>query len=440
MSVKAMQVAAQKMDEQRQKTNRLRQSYKGTPGSAFMSKDAAEALDKNLGSLYVNFPRLVVHALAERCKLAAFRRIGGSEADTTFWDQWRSAGMEAKSDVAVIDRLLYGTAYVTVWGQAGAPDRPAVMIDTPRSAVVNIDPATGEVLDAFRIWKTGGKYYGAMLTRERVQRYAMEGSDVPSGKWSAMGAAEPNPWGRVPVVPMVRKASSSDVAGVSAAADVLDLTDALAKILQDAMVTSEYHSRPRRWATGLEIEEDEDGNAVDPFGKNRLMQSESPETKFGQLPSAGLEGYTDLSALLTQQVGSLTGLPPHYLGLHGDQPANADGVRAAETQLVSRAYAEMRGMAQEWAEVAAWIDTIANGRADWRCDLVTEWESPETRTEAQAADAAAKLWNIGVPLRTLLRDPLRRTPQEIQSIMQDQGLDLAQRAAFATANTREGEV
>lgn len=438
MSVKTMSRAAQRMDEQRQRTQRLRDSYAGKPGAAFMSKDARESLDKKLGTLYVNFPRLVVHSLAERCKVAAFRRIGNTEPDMTLWDHWRAAGMEAKADVAVIDRLLYGTAYVTVWGQAGAPNRPAVMIDTPRTAVVTVDPATGEVLDAFRIWKTGGKFYGAELTRERVQRYQMEGEDVPTGKWSTMGAAEPNPWGRVPVVPMVRRASSSDVAGVSAAADVLDLSDAHAKILQDAMVTSEYHSRPRRWATGLEIEEDEDGNPVDPFGKNRLMQSEDPETKFGQLPPAELRGYEELTAVLTQSVGSLTGLPPHYLGLHGDQPASPEGVKAAETQLVSRSYSEMRGMSQEWAEVAAWIDAIANERSSWDCALVTEWESPETRTQAQAADAAAKLWNIGVPLRTLLRDPLRRTPPEIQAIMQDQGLDLAQRMAFSAPNRPEG--
>src|SRR5699024_5378356 len=98
-------------------------------------------------------------------------------------------------------------------------------------------------------------------------------------------------------------------------------------------VTSEYFARPRRWATGLEIEEDDDGRPIDPFGDSRLLQSEDPETKFGQLDPARLDGYNDLSAMLTQHIGALTGLPPHYLGLHGDQPANADSVRAAESQL-----------------------------------------------------------------------------------------------------------
>src|SRR5699024_7635825 len=127
----------------------------------------------------------------------------------------------------------------------------------------------------------------------------------------------------VPMVPFLRRTSTDDHDGTSAVADVLDLTDALAKLLQDAMVTSEYFARPRRWATGLEIEEDDDGRPIDPFGDSRLLQSEDPETKFGQLDPARLDGYNDLSAMLTQHIGALTGLPPHYLGLHGDQPANA---------------------------------------------------------------------------------------------------------------------
>lgn len=435
MAVKDMQTAARRIDLQRQRTHRLRMSYAGKPGTAFMSKDAAEALNKKLGKLYVNFPRLVVHSLAERCRIASFRRHGDDDSDMTFWDTWRAAGMEAKSDVAIIDRLLYGQSFVTIWGQLSAPNRPAVMVDTPRTMTVDLDPATGEVRRAFRIWKTGGKFYGAEMSREHMQRYQMEGEDTQSGRWSAMGDRQPNPWGRVPVVPFIRRASSSDVVGVSAATDVLDLTDALAKLLQDSMVTSEYYARPRRWATGLEIEEDDDGEPIDPFGENRLMQSEDPETKFGQLPASSLNGYTDLSALFTQQVGTLTGLPPHYLGLHGDQPPNADAVRASETQLVSRAYSEMRGMSQEWAEVAGWMDTIAHERPEWQANLVTEWESPETRTESAATDSAAKLWSMGVPLRSLLRNPLRRTPQEIDAIMQDQGVELAQRMAFSTPNT-----
>src|SRR5699024_12415618 len=99
------------------------------------------------------------------------------------------------------------------------------------------------------------------------------------------------PLGIVPVVPLIRQQSSEDVEGTSAVEDILDLTDAQAKILADAMVTSEHFARPRRRATGLEIDEDEDGNVVDPFRKESHLQSESPDTKVGQSSTADISGY-----------------------------------------------------------------------------------------------------------------------------------------------------
>src|SRR5699024_2838028 len=146
--------------------------------------------------------------------------------------------------------------------------------------------------------------------------------------------------GIVPVVPFIREQSSEDVEGTSAVEDILDLTDAQAKILADAMVTSEHFARPRRWATGLEIEEDEDGNVVDPFRNETHMQSESPDTKFAYVNTADMSGHETLIATFTHHIGSLPELPPHYLGLHGDQPANADGVVAAEAQLTTAAYSD----------------------------------------------------------------------------------------------------
>lgn len=424
--------AAQRVDQQRQQLQRLHAAYRGDAAAAFVSAKAGEALNSKLRKLYVNFPRLVVNSLAERCQIQSFRRVGQSAADLDLWQLWKLAGLEAKSDQVHIDRKLYGAAYVTVWGTAANPRRPAVMVDSPRSASVKTDPATGEVLETFRTWKHEGTLYAARITPTELQTYTSRGEDLATAQWQPFRESQPNPWGRVPTVPFIRKGSSSAPNGVSAAADVLDLTDALAKILQDTMVTSEYHSRPRRWATGLEIVEDESGNVIDPFGDERLMQSESPETKFGQLPAAELRGYENVSAMLTQHIGSLTGLPPHYLGLHGDQPANADGIRAAETQLVARAETEKRGMAQQWADVAAWLDVVANSRAELPADVVTIWESSETRTPAAAADAAQKLHAMGVPLRTLLRDPLRYEPHEIEQIDRDSANEAARRQAFSS--------
>lgn len=429
MSTDLLKTGIDQIQQQQQRSDRVHSAYRGESTSTFISKEAAKALEQKVTRLGVNFPRLVVEALAERTRVRGFRRVGETAADLQLWRLWRAAGLEHKSYLAHIDRALYGAAYVTLWGHAGNPTKPVAMLDSPRTMWADIDPATDELLRAVRVWKHKGQQKALLIEPDALTRYEAGGADLAAaGPWKVTSRLE-NPWRVAPTIPLIRRTSGDDYDGTSAAADVLDLADALAKVLQDTMVTSEYHSRPRRWATGLEIVEDADGNPVDPFGDRRLLQSESPDTAFGQLPPAALDGYENLNAMLTQHIGSLTGLPPHYLGLHGDQPSNADSIRASETQLVTRAQSEMLQLERGWADVAAWLETIANG-ANLADPPVTLWDNPEMTTPAASADAAQKLHGMGVPLRTLLRDPLRYEPHEIEQIVSEQGTELARRAAL----------
>ena len=397
--------------------DRPRKAWAGTSPAAFLSKESRDALDSRLSRLGVNYPRLAVAALVERLALAGLGVTGGPT-----WGRFlRANGLEL-SGLVHTDRLLFGSAYVTVWGTESG--RPTLTADSPLTMTHRADPATGETMWAARRWDSGTELRPEttleLYLPDRIERYTtnLSGQTTPAG-WTRKRVLD-NPLEVVPVVPFVRRLSLADpTTGASAVADILDLTDAVAKLLGDAMVTSEFHARPRRWATGLEIEEDEAGNIVDPFGDGRFLQSEAPDTKFGQLDGARLDGYADLMASITQQVGALTGLPPHYLGLHGDQPASADGIRAAEAQLVARARAEQRAMANEWATVAGMLDAVAD-RRPFDPELVdtslVEWRNPETSTPAMDADAAAKLRGIGLPLEVVLADRLGYDPDEARRI------------------------
>lgn len=400
-----------------------KQSWEGTASGTRFSKRARESLGNRLSTLSVNYPRLWVRALTDRLTVRGFRTRGDDGTDDTLWQLWRTAGLIAKAPLVHTDRAVYGAAYVTIWAHARDPHRPVVMLDTPTTAAADIDPATGEVLSFLRTWKPSGsrETRSLLVTPETLTIYRSQ-SDVATAGSFTLVSEIPNPYGIAPVVPFVRRQSSTDHDGASMLTDILPVVDAHAKLLQDAVVTSEYSARPRRWATGLEIEEDDDGNAIDPFGEHRFMQSEDPDTKFGQLEPTRLDAYGDLLDSLTASVGALTGLPAHYLGVHGDQPANAESIRAAESQLVAQGFAEQDQLDGPWADVASWLDAIVNER-DPRDDIRTVFESPETRTPSQAADAATKLAGIGVPLRSLLTNPLRYEPHEIESIITNRSED-----------------
>jgi len=403
---------------------RLDNYYRGTQPLAYLSREASEALGGRLRSFAVNYPRLVVDSIAERLTVTGFRTEGpDSEPDADIWRIWRVNGLEEASAQAHTEALALGSAFVMVW--AGPDSRtPRVTVESASQVSVVRDPASREILAAGKRWTDAGRAYLNVYERDIITRYVSRatvaaGGTIPADGWEVRDTLD-NPLGVVPVVPIVNRGRLLDVDGVSQMEDVLGVTDALNKVLSDALVSSEFYARPRRWVTGLEVMEDDDGNAINPFSNEagRLWQSENPETKFGQFDGARLDGYSDTVATLTQQIGALSGLPPHYLGLFGDQPASADAIRSAEASLVATATARQRSFGAAWADVARLVIAVRDGVDPASVDVETVWESAETRTPAQAADAAAKLASIGVPLVSVLESTLGYSPAQIDRVRQ----------------------
>lgn len=431
VSTETIAEMATKLDEQKQRAEPYRMAVTNGMGPVYMSKESRKHVDQKLTRLGVNYPRLYVKALADRLNIAAFRKQGSTELDADLWARFVAAGLRAGSEITHSDYLTYGESYVTLWAVAGAPDTPTVMYDNPLTAYVETDPATGAVTRALRRWQARGKHYAALLEPGGISRYeGREQAPVTAPATWNLVEEIPNPWDEVPLVRFARKTTATDVMGESVLDDVMPLTAAHAKVLQDAIVTSEEYARPRRWVTGLEIEYDDDGNPVDPFGDQRLLQSESPETRFGQFDSSRLDGYGSLLDTLTTAVAAVTGLPAHYLGIDADQAVNAESIRAAEAQIVAQAYTEQNRLSDQWAIVAGWLRAIGTGANEISREYRPRYDDAETRTPAQAADAAMKLAAIGVPLEALLDDPLRMEPHKIRDIMRNRENEALMKAAY----------
>ena len=413
--------------------------WSGDQPAAFLAPAAVEAMGNRLRSIAVNFPRVAVQSLAERLVVTGFRTDGPDEApDTDLWRIWRTNAMEEGAAQAHVDALVYGRAAVIVW--AGRDARtPRITVESARQVAAERDPGTGTVVAALKRWTAAGRAHAVVYEPDVIRRYesvanVVEMGAIPLTGWRSVEEIA-NPLGVVPVVPVVNRGRLLDFDGVSEMADLLDLSDALNKVLTDALVTSEFFARPRRWVTGLEVIEDGAGEPVNPFSDElgRVWQAESAETKFGQFAAAGVDGYSDLIATITQQIGAVSGLPPHYLGLHGDQPASADAIRSAESSLVARAVARQRTFGQAWADVARLFVAARDGVDPASVDIEVVWANPETRTPAQAADAAAKLVGVGVPLSVVLADTLGMTPAQVERVriarrsdaLDDAGLDLS---------------
>jgi hypothetical protein len=147
-----------------------------------------------------------------------------------------------RRSTAHTDALVYGRSFVIVW--ADKQGNPVVTVESPRQVAVVRDPATRQVVAALKRWVADGKGHAVLYQPEKITRLISDGNVVdpaamPATGWSTAETIR-HPLGVVPVVPIVNRGRLLDVDGVSEMDDVLDLADALNKLVVDMMVTSEF--------------------------------------------------------------------------------------------------------------------------------------------------------------------------------------------------------
>ncbi len=399
----------QKLDEAAPRYTALTRYYEGVQPLTFLSPEAKEALNNRLAAVSVNVPRLLVNTIAERLRLTGFTR-------EDVWSAWIANGMQAMSAVAHREALMLGDSYVIVW--AGPDGSPRVTVESATQVAVNTDPATRQVVSGVKRWEADGATHAVWYGADEIVRYRANGLGATTTGFEAVETI-PNPLGRTPLVHL-RNGDRLLGPGLSEMNDVLSLTDAIVKLTTDMLTASEYAARPRRWASGVELAEDDEGNAVNPFGEDdRMMVSEAPESKFGQLPAADLAGYENATGIVMRQISAVSGLPEHLLGIGGDNPTSADSIRASEAALTAKAEARQGTFGQAWREVAQLMVAVRDGVDPAGVDVEPVWADPSTRSAAQEADAITKLFTAGLIPATAALRRLGYTQPEIDAIRTD---------------------
>lgn len=399
----------QRLDEHEPRATLLDRYYAGEQPLAFLSPEAKTALGDRLTTMSSNVCRVAVSALSERLRVTGFTRAG--QADNALWTAWTRNDMDQLAPVAHREALIHGRSYALVW--ADRLGRSQVTVESARQVTTLRDPATREVVAAVKRWSDGKVSRASLFEPDRITTFI---SDNGVAGWTTLETID-NPFGVVPIVPLVNTDRLLDVDGRSELADLLPLVDALNKLLADMMVASEYYSRPRRWATGLELEVDDEGNAVNPIPEgNRTMVNESPEGRFGSLPGSDLAAYESAVTLLTSQIMSVSSLPSHYLGVLSSQPPSADSLRAAEASLTAKAQSRMATFGRSWEQVARLVVAADTGVDPSTLDVAVQWADPGTRSIAQEADAVVKLHAAGILPTTFALAKLGYTDDEIAAI------------------------
>ena len=380
---------AQALTERAASIDENRRYLSGRQPLAYMSKVARDAT--KMGRMATNLPRLQVTALAERLRVTDLSVDG--VRDRALWGAYRANDLDQRLPVAFREALGLGSSYAIVWDSTGRAE-PKVSIESASNVVIETDPGTGETVRAFKRWTARNTSFGVLYEPDVVRRFESSSAGATVG-WREQSSI-PNPLGVVPVVEF-RNSDWLGGPGVSEIEDMKPLVDALNKILADMMVGSEYYARPRRWATGVEMGTDDEGNPVNPFPEgDRMMIAEDVQARFGSLPASDLGSYEAAVKIIVGQIMAVSALPAHYLGSLTGQVPGADGLRAAEASLSARAESKQHQFGRSVEAVGRLMEGIRREVDPDSVAVRVHWADPATRSVAQEADATVKLHAAGL--------------------------------------------
>jgi hypothetical protein len=390
---------------------RLDRYYRGEFELPWVPPQARREYRAMLQRARMNWLRLVVTTIRQRLYVDGFRVADGEESDAEAWAIWQANGLDARQAAVHTDTLVFGQAFVVVWpdpalGARMSGESPLAMyarpfLDDPMTVEFAVKTATmpdgtmrAVVYDAAAAYRFG---------RDREQ-------------WGFIEAV-PHGFG---VTPVVRLLNEPDLMGryTSEIEPLLPIQDRIVETLSDRLMTQKYGSFRQRWATGLVIPEDDNGQPIEPFNSavSRLWIAEDTDVRFGEFAETPLGPYLDAVDADVRHMAALAQVPSAYL-LGGMDNISADAIVAAEAGLMARVEDKQATFGECW-ESAMRLAMTASGNRAAGIDLGSEvlWRDTETRSPAVLVDTLTKLASIGVPLRFLL-ERYGLSPQTLDRVM-----------------------
>jgi len=376
---------------------------------------ATEKFKNAFGDLFktfaLNLCPAIVDAVADKLIVTGFnleagagRNAGGTDTTKEAWKLWQQNRMATRSGEIHKEALRAGDAYAIVWVDANK----AVTIYPQKasSCTVFYDEETpGKILWAAKYWLMRDKKARINLFYpDRIEKWitkkACDGGQLPDEKkWEPLAGDEtmPNPYG---VVPVFHFANNTDVGsfGTSELAGAIPIQNALNKSVLDMLVAMEFAAFRQRWATGIEVELDDEGNAKSPFvpGAERLWISESEVAKFGDFEAADLEKFLKVKDGFRTDISCVTGTPVHYFMITGAAfPQSGISIEKLESRFLSKVRDRMESFGQVWEEIMSFALRIDNKGKDIR--LFTGWQNPAPLSEKEQLDNLVVKQTLGIP-------------------------------------------
>ena len=377
----------------------------------------------------------VVDVAASRLSITGVR-TGDSSMDEHVWDLWQRSQMDSEQEGLFSAALALGIAYISVWPDDEGvptfyPEHPAQVVHIP------VPGRPREVAAALKIFydELSMFWTAVMYTPDRIYKWYSLAQFDAIGNWGALDVEEiENPFGVIPIVPLRNRPTLTGWYA-SEMRDAIPIQRRINQTALNMLVAQEAVAFPQRWATGLELDKDDEGRPVRPFksSADSLWVAEDPEVKFGEFRESQFTGYLESLRQDTEAIASVTNTPVFNLGSHLRIPPSAEALSAMESSLIKKIRQKQLQFG-EAVEHAIRYALIMEGKDPAEYEgMEVIWADPRVRSDAQVGDFAVKMQAVGVPREAIWAE-LGATPQMIE-----RWNELAMAQAFKDLVTQVGQ-
>ncbi|MFE3400781.1 phage portal protein [Streptomyces anulatus] len=440
----------------RSEIDRNNDYYRGKQRLKFASTEFAKFHGDRYRDFSDNWVQVVADSPVERMTVTGFQATGEEKADKELWEIWQLNGLDADSQMGFLGSINSARSFLLVWGDPDDPDVPVVTFEDAAQCIIAYEPGSRRRRRAaLKTWQDGNAEFATLYLPTEVWKFhrplsqqtktpQMADVDEAMSLWLPPGEQrrrrvweprelddepnpQPNPMRVVPMVelpnkPMLVEEPISDVSGVTAMQDAINL------LWAQLFTASDYASFPQRVILGAERPVIPKLNSageivgtqavdLDKFQVDRVAWITGKDARIAEWQAANLKMYTEVIEVAVGHLAAQTRTPQHYL--IGKMANLAEGaLLAAETGLVKRVQEKHLWSGQGLREGARLI-ALARGEDEkakaLRAGRVL-WADAESRSHAQLADALLKLKDIGFPFEWLaLRYGL--TPTEVADVV-----------------------
>lgn len=391
-----------------------------------------------------NWCGVVASSLAERLTVNGFRL--GSSLDVVTDDEkllaadWDRNDMGAQSSQGFLQSIIAKRSHVLVWGDEN--DEPVATWEHPAQSIVAYDIERPRLrVAALKLWIDDDTEFATLYTADEVWKFSrpvfaltgrtesglyVSGMSAAAGGWTLRDEGPiVNPMGVVPMVevanrPMLGGEPISDIEGTIAMQDAINMVWAY------LFAAADFASMPARVVMGQEPPKipilDDNGQKIgekpvdaEKLKNGRMLYLTGQNTTIGQWDSAKLDTFTDVINIAVRHVAAQSRTPIHYI-VGELNNINGETLLAGETGLVKKGL-EFHLFGSPPIREINRLFALVRGRNDL-ADACTQgrvlWADPQTRTQAQASDAALKDRQIGFSFQWIAENRYGLTPPEIE--------------------------